>query len=103
MSSSLKSIKYEYEHCLSSTNGSISIDIDIFLGVRLKKAPEAVCKWGPISKKLDLPFFWPKTKIYHPGKLKFQNDPKMVCPINGMFDEESVRFTLSRDHYKCFL
>ena len=51
MSSSLKSIKYEYQHCLSSTNGSISIDISIFLVVQFKNAREAVAKWGPISKK----------------------------------------------------
>ena len=42
-SSSLKSIKYEYQHCISSTNGSISIDISIFWGARFKKAPGTVC------------------------------------------------------------
>ena len=64
MSSSLKRIKHEYHHCISSTNGSISIDISIFWGVRFKKAPGAVCKWGPISKNFWIShFFWQKAKI----------------------------------------
>ena len=50
MSSSLKSIKYEYQHYISSTNGSISIDVSIFMGMQFKKAPGAVGKWGPISE-----------------------------------------------------
>ena len=37
MPSSLKSIKYEYQHYVSSTNGSISIDINIFWGGDSKK------------------------------------------------------------------
>ena len=57
MSSSLKRIKCEYQHCISSTNGSISIDISIFWGARFKKASEAVCKWGPIKKKKISHFF----------------------------------------------
>ena len=48
MSSSLKIIKYEYQHCISRTYGSISIDISIIRGARFKKAPGAVCKWGLI-------------------------------------------------------
>ena len=56
MSSSLKSSKYEYQHCIYTTNGSISIDISIFLGAPFKKALGAVGKWGPTSKK-----FW----IFH--------------------------------------
>ena len=35
------SIKYEYQHYIPSTNGSISIDISIFGGKRFKKAPGA--------------------------------------------------------------
>ena len=52
MSSSLKRIKYEYQHCRSSFSGSISIDISIFWGTQFKKAMEAECKWGTISKKV---------------------------------------------------
>ena len=66
MSSSLKSIKYEYQHYISSTNGSISIDISIFLGVRFKNALEAVGKWGPISKKIGFPIFLAKRKNLTP-------------------------------------
>ena len=56
MSFSLTSIKYKYQHCTPSTNGSISIDISIFLVAQFKKAPRAAGKWGPISKN-----FW----IFH--------------------------------------
>ena len=58
MSSSLKSIKYEYQHYISTTNGSISINISIFLGARFKKAPGAVGKWGPISKTFQIFHFF---------------------------------------------
>ena len=54
---SLKSIKYEYQHCISNTNSSISIDISIFWGARLKKAPGEVCTWVRFQKILDFPFF----------------------------------------------
>ena len=43
----------EYQHCIFSTNGSISVDINIFWGVQFKEAPRAVGKWGPISEE-----FW---------------------------------------------
>ena len=46
---SLKSVKYEYQHCISRTNGSISITVNVFWEARFKKAPRAV--WGLISKK----------------------------------------------------
>ena len=84
MSSSLKSIKYECQHCISSTNGSISINSSIFWGGTIQKKP-----WGQyvnlvrFQKKLDFPFFWPKAKILQPGKLKFQHDLKRVCPITS--------------------
>ena len=58
MSLSLKNIKYEYQNCMSSTNGSVSIDISIFWGARFKKAPEAVGYWGPISKKFCMSQFF---------------------------------------------
>ena len=45
MYSSLESIKNEYQHCISTTNGSIFIDISIFWGARFKKASVAVGKW----------------------------------------------------------
>ena len=77
---SKKSIKCKYQHCISTSNGSISIDISIVLRARFKKALGAVGRWGLISKKIEFPFFWPKAKIYHPGKLKFQNDLKRVYP-----------------------
>ena len=41
----------KYQHCISSTNSSISIDINIFGGCNSKKARGAVCKWRTISKK----------------------------------------------------
>ena len=66
MSSSLKSIKYEYQHYISSTNGCISIDISIILGARFKKAPGAVCKWGPISKTFWISHFLAKDKNLTP-------------------------------------
>ena len=40
MSFSQKSIKYEYQLCLSSTNGSISIDISIIWEAQFKKKPQ---------------------------------------------------------------
>ena len=52
MSFSLKSIKYEYQHCTSSINESISIDINIFGVCKSKKLGGAVGKWGTISKKI---------------------------------------------------
>ena len=58
MSSSLKSIKYEYQHYISSTNGFISINMSIFFAARFKKPPGAVCNWGPISKKKGFPIFF---------------------------------------------
>ena len=64
---SLKSIKYEYQHYIFSTNGSISIDITIFWGARFKKAPEAVCKWGTISKKKRISYFFAKDKNLTPS------------------------------------
>ena len=50
MSSSLKNINCEYQHYISSINGSISIDINIFGGEN-QKSPGVECKWGTISKK----------------------------------------------------
>ena len=70
MSSSLKSIKYEYQHCISSTNGTISIDISIFFGVRFKKAPGAVGKWGPIFKKYGFAIFLAKEKNLTPRQVE---------------------------------
>ena len=70
MSSSLKNVKYEYQHYISSPNGSISIDISIFLGERLKKAPGAVCNWGPISKNFGFPIFLAKDKNVTPRQVE---------------------------------
>ena len=58
MSSSLKSIKYESQHYISSANDSISIDISVFWEGRFKKAPGAIGKWGPISKKFSISHFF---------------------------------------------
>ena len=70
MSSFLKSIKYEYQHYISSTNGSISLDISIILGARLKKAPGAVRKWGPISKNFGFPIILAKDKNLTPRQVE---------------------------------
>ena len=70
MSFSLKSIKFEYQHYISSTNGSISIDISIFWGVQFKKAPGAVAKWDPISKKNGFPMFLAKGKNLTPRQVE---------------------------------
>ena len=59
----------------------IFLSILVYFGTAIQKAPGAVGKWDRTSKNfLDFLFFWPKAKILHPGKLKFQNDPKRVCP-----------------------
>ena len=58
MSFSLKSIKYEYQQCISSTNGFISINISIFWGAQFIKALGAVGKWGMISKKVWISHFF---------------------------------------------
>ena len=62
MFSSLQSIKYEYQHYISSANGFISVDISIFWGARFKKAAGAVAKWGPISKKFWISHFFGQRK-----------------------------------------
>ena len=55
MSSSLKSIKYEYQHCISNTNGSIFIEISIFWGAPFIKALRAVRKWVRFQKNFGSP------------------------------------------------
>ena len=70
MSSSLKSIKYEQQHCISSTNSSISIDNSIILGAQFKKAPAAVSKWGSISKKFWISHFLAKDKNLTPRQVE---------------------------------
>ena len=67
---SLKSIKYEYQHCTYSSNGSISIDISIFRGARFKIAPGAVRKWSPISKKIGFSIFLAKGKNLTPRQVE---------------------------------
>ena len=76
MSSSLKSTKYDYQHCISSTNGSISIDISIFWGARFKKTRRALGKWGPISKKKNgFPIFLVKGKNLTPREVEIPKLP----------------------------
>ena len=70
MSFSLKSIKYEYQHCISSTNDSISINISIFWGGRFKIVPRAVCKWGLISKNYGFTIFLAKGKNLRPRQVE---------------------------------
>ena len=76
MSSSLKSIRYEYQHSISYTNGSISINISIFWGRNSKKPWGLYVNGVRFQKKIGFPIFLAKAKIQHPGKLKLQNDPK---------------------------
>ena len=90
MSSSPKKIEYEYQHYISSTNGFIFIDVSIFLGARFEKAPGVGSKWGLISKKIWISdFFGQRQKSNTQGKLKFQNDPKRVCPTVLCYDMRS--------------
>ena len=70
MSSSLKSIKHEYQHCISSTNGSISIGIGIFRGAGFKKDPGAVGKWGLIFKIFGFSIFFAKGKNLTPTQVE---------------------------------
>ena len=70
MSSFLKSIKYEYQHYIFSSNGSISLDISIILGAQFEKAPGAVCKWGPISKNFGFSIILAKDKNLTPRQVE---------------------------------
>ena len=85
MSSSLKSNKYEYQHCISSTNGSISVDIGIFWGARFKKAPEAVGKWNPLRKKNGFPIFLAKGKNLTLRQVEIPKCPKKGQPYRLCF------------------
>ena len=62
VSSYLKSIKYEQQHCISSINSSVSINISIFWGAQFKKAPGAICKWFRFQKNFGFPIFLAKDK-----------------------------------------
>ena len=52
-----------YRQTISSTTNTIFISILRFEGAWHNKAPRAISKQSPISKKLYLPFFWLKAKI----------------------------------------
>ena len=70
MSPSPKSIKYEDQHCISSTNGSISIDISIFWEVRSRKVPGAVGKWGLTAKKYWISNFFGQRQNLTPRQIE---------------------------------
>ena len=81
MSSSLKSIKYEYEHCISSINGSISIDIYAF-GGRKSKKPQGGQYVNEVRfhKKIGFPIFLAKDKNLTPRQVEILKWPKKGLP-----------------------
>ena len=62
--------EYKYQHCISSTDGSISIHTSIFLGAQFQKAPGAVGKWGPFSKRNWISYFLAKGKNLTPRQVE---------------------------------
>ena len=70
MSSYLKSIEYEYQHCISSTNASISIDFSIFWGRDSKKRRGQQVNGVRFQKKIGFPIFLAKGKNLTPRQVE---------------------------------
>ena len=72
LSFSPKNKTNEYQHCISSTSNTNFISILRFEGVRFKKAPRAVSKRGPISKKLGFLIFLAQGKNLTPMQVEIK-------------------------------